>query len=122
MGKQLLEVKNVTTLVLKPGTRITIEYEHPDDVKLIKDVLPSDSYEEREVNMLRILHNDKRMSYLDRVVNMYMTMGPVHRMEVMDQLEWTKYSNDFFIRDFIAAVNGVWSSNKYQYKENNKKE
>ena len=110
------EVMNETTVVLKPGTQISIRYKNSDDVRFIK-VHKSETYDEREMNMMQVINNGKRVAYLDKVVEMYMSMEPRHRMDVMDQLEWTKYNSEIFVRDFISAVNNIYTKNHYNSKK-----
>jgi hypothetical protein len=45
---------------------------------------------------------------------MYNSLTPVGKKHVMDALEWTKYKREFFVRDFISAVNKEYSDKKHQ--------
>jgi hypothetical protein len=103
-----IDTMSETVLVLQPGVKITIETDDNSKVKFLKKPIEAvDNFAEQELNMLKFLHTIPRLQYLDKVVNMYIELDKEHRIKVVNQLEWTKYKTDFFIRDFIRAVNTV---------------
>jgi hypothetical protein len=99
------EIVHETVIVLQPGAKVTVECDKPDDVKIAHRPPKSNDYDEREYNMIEFIHAISKLNYLDKVIDMYNNLNASARVRVMDALEWTKYKKDFFIRDFIAAVN-----------------
>jgi hypothetical protein len=94
---------------VQPGTKVTIEYDNPSDVSIVSKIQLTDNYEEREVNLLQFIHHNNRLKYLDKVVDMYNSLSLESKTKVIDAMEWTKYKRDYFIRDFIDAVNHEYS-------------
>ena len=109
-----IDIVTETVLVVKPGVQLTIDCEKPSDVTFAHKPPVTDDYGEREITMLEFIHDTSRLAYLDKVVEMYNSLTPVGKKHVMDALEWTKYKREFFVRDFISAVNKEYSDKKHQ--------
>jgi hypothetical protein len=108
------DIVTEAVLVIQPGVKITVECDNPADVTFTYRPPKTDDYSERETTMMEFLHDATRLKYLDKVVDMYNSLSAAGRKHVMDSLEWTKYKREYFVRDFISAVNKEYSNSKHQ--------
>jgi hypothetical protein len=97
-------------VILRPGVKLTLDYESSADVHIIRQFPQSDNYDECEQNMLDFIKNMSGLQYIDNVIDMYTKLDKESRVRVIDELEWTKYKRDFFVREFIDAVTTEFSN------------
>lgn len=113
-----IDIVTETVLIVKPGVQLTIDCEKPSDIIFAHKPPVTDDYGEREITMMEFIHDTTRLKYLDKVVDMYNSLSAASKKRVMDNLEWTKYKREYFVRDFISAVNKEYSDKNTRKGDN----
>jgi hypothetical protein len=68
------------------------------------NVNDSIEFHDRELNMIDILSLGHNVAYLDKAIDIYLSLPEESRKNIIEELPWTKLSKDYFIREFIGAV------------------
>ena len=86
-----------------PESTIEVTCEDTKKVKVVRfDEI--DNYAIRELNLFDILRTIP-IEYLDTAIKMYLNHPLLERAKILDKLPWTGFGSDFFVREFISAVN-----------------
>ena len=102
--KRTINLSKDSCIFVPKGSTVEIHYEREQGLPKVYRFDEMDNYASRELNLFDVLKCNK-IPYLDAVIKLYTNKPLSEKVEILNKLPWTIMGSNFFIQEFINAVN-----------------